>query len=582
MIEHITQEFLDMIKLPDSSGRHLNYLLVMPRMMVRKDKAYLFPYGFCMVSAALKASGRSVFTLNLNYKKDIYSLLKQTIEENSIDVVATGGLSGQYALLKEITDAAKQIKPDIITMVGGGIITAEPITALEALETADYGMIGEGEITINELAYALEHGQDPSKVEGVVVKNYDYSQSQYLLRPEIMHLDTLPFPDYDGFEYYMLMRDGLYSSIGVETKTAVIATGRSCPFNCTFCFHSSGKKYRKRSIENVLEEIDWIRKCYDIQYLVFVDELFASDMQYLKELVSQIKTRNIKYWVQTRVDMVSKETLELLKDSGCFSVAFGVESADNRILKSMQKKITVEQIECAFDWAHEVGLTATGNIILGDPEETEETIKTSLKWWKDHLDYNINLWWILTFPGSHLYHVACERGLIPDHAKYLRENNMQLNVSKLSDKEYWEMVDKVELYQVLVSDGYPLDFDNVQSAIQMISIRLNDLLECHKIAVWPATVSNISMLRHISPEFVAHENVVFVNADPQGTFVHGVEQCGKKVYTPEEAFEQYDLDIVIYAFIYREANRVYKQICEMTQKSYPGVKRVVKLSELLS
>ena len=133
MIEHITQEFLDLIKLPNETGARLNYLMVMPRIVTRRDMTYQLPYGFCMVSAALKASGRNVFTLNLNYKEDIGALLAQMIRAHSIDVVATGGLSGQFSLIKEITDAAKRIKPDIITMVGGGIITAEPMAALEAL-----------------------------------------------------------------------------------------------------------------------------------------------------------------------------------------------------------------------------------------------------------------------------------------------------------------------------------------------------------------------------------------------------------------------------------------------------------------
>lgn len=582
MIEHITQEFLNLIKMPDKAGKHLNYLLVMPRIVTRKDMTYQLPYGFCMVTAALKASGRSVFTLNLNYKENIDILLEQMIQEYSIDVVATGGLSGQFSLLKEITDAAKRIKPDIITMVGGGIITAEPITALEALETADYGMIGEGEITINALAYALEHDNDPCEVAGVVVKNRDYPGNEYLRRPEIANLDVLPFPDYDGFEYYMLTQSNMFSAAGVQAKTAIVTTGRSCPFNCTFCFHSSGKRYRKRSVKNVLKEIDWIMDRYDIQYIMFVDELFASDAQYLKELTAQIKNRNIKYWVQTRVDMVSKETLELLRDSGCYEITFGVESADDRILKSMQKRITVAQIEHAFDLAQEVGLPAKGYIIFGDLEETEDTINTSLVWWNRHPDYNIRLWWILTFPGSYLYQVACERGMIPDHVKYLRENNTQLNLSKMSDTVYWNMVNQVELYQILVSAGVQLNFDKVRPVAEELGRALENLLNNHKIAVWPATLDNISMLSYISPKFASHEDVVFVNVNPQDSYVLGANLGEKKVYTPDTAFERCDFDLVLYAFGHRDAGKVYEQICGMAQKSYPSVKQIIKLSELLN
>ena len=144
---NVTEEFLSMIKLPEPTGKKLNYLIVMPK-QAEKPFQYVFPTGMGIVAASLKASGRSVFTLNLTYKENPMEVLKQTIIKEKIDVVMTGGLSGQYSLLKEIIDTVKSICPDIITAVGGGIITAEPEVAMQALECADYGMIGEGEITI--------------------------------------------------------------------------------------------------------------------------------------------------------------------------------------------------------------------------------------------------------------------------------------------------------------------------------------------------------------------------------------------------------------------------------------------------
>lgn len=98
-------------------------------------------------------------------------MLRQTIIDNSINVVFTGGLSGQYFRLKEIFDAVKLVDPNIITCVGGGIITAEPTVAMEALGSADFGIIGEGEITVNTLAYALENDEDVRQVKGIVLRD---------------------------------------------------------------------------------------------------------------------------------------------------------------------------------------------------------------------------------------------------------------------------------------------------------------------------------------------------------------------------------------------------------------------------
>ncbi|MDR1378057.1 MAG: hypothetical protein LBJ36_03305 [Synergistaceae bacterium] len=104
MPEHITQEFLDIIKLPSPDGKRLNYLIVMPRMVKRNDMSYPFAYGLCIVSSALKASGRNVFMLNLHYKHNYLEHLRNFIIDNSINVVLSGGLSGQYAILKEETN----------------------------------------------------------------------------------------------------------------------------------------------------------------------------------------------------------------------------------------------------------------------------------------------------------------------------------------------------------------------------------------------------------------------------------------------------------------------------------------------
>ena len=103
----------------------MNYLIVMPILTEIFDQSYTFPLGIAYVSASLKRSGRNVVTYNLNYKsKTIKENLEKIIREEQIDVIATGGLTAQYWQLERILTAAREIKPDIITWVGGGIITS--------------------------------------------------------------------------------------------------------------------------------------------------------------------------------------------------------------------------------------------------------------------------------------------------------------------------------------------------------------------------------------------------------------------------------------------------------------------------
>ena len=130
-------------------------LLVIPPVVEDEKQWYVFPIGIAYVSSALKKAGFHVKTLNLNYKKNPIQVLKDFIIQEKIDIVGTGGLSTQYADIKDIVRTAKEINSNIITMVGGGLITGDPVSAMQALEYADYGMIGEGEITSCELVNHL-------------------------------------------------------------------------------------------------------------------------------------------------------------------------------------------------------------------------------------------------------------------------------------------------------------------------------------------------------------------------------------------------------------------------------------------
>ena len=576
MVEHITQEFLDAIRLPSPEGKKLNYLMVMPKIATNDHIMYVMPYGFCLVVSALKASGRNVFTLNLNYKQDPQKLLQSAILEHSIDVVATGGLSGQFAQMKEILDAAKAIKPDIITMIGGGIVTSDPRVAMQAFGNADYGMIGEGEITINALAYALENGEDVRQVPGLVLPDGTITAS----RAEIANLDMLPFPDYEGLELDELLQDCREAVSWYEKNPVGITLSRSCPYQCTFCFHSSGKHYRKRSLDNVFFEIDWIIKNWASDgkelYFILNDELFISDMDYLRHFCQRIKEYpTIRYWVQTRVDTITKDVLLMLKESGCTVVSYGVESADNRILKSMRKNITVSQIERAFDLALEVGIPAYGNIIFGDLEEDLDSIQNSLNWWKAHPQYHIFLLHILTFPGTHLYKAACERGIIRDPVQYLISNNTQINVTRMSDELYWETARKIELFQLLTLSGIDVAFSEIEDSAETLRIALERLLDGHPIAIWPAIFSTIDVLYAISPHFVESPDVYFINSNPNDTRLQGIEKFGKDVCQPA-VLQEKSIQKVLFAYTQPgSTQRVLGRISKMIAEYYPDVKDMI-------
>lgn len=149
--------------------KKLHYLLIMPKVAINVNVKYNFPVGIPYLSAAMKQAGFNVTTINPNHTEDdIYTILKDKL--NDIDVLLTGGLSGQFYLVKELIDAAKRIKPSLTVIVGGGLITASPEIAMKALENADFGVRGEGELTCVELCRALEQDLDIQSVPSIVYK----------------------------------------------------------------------------------------------------------------------------------------------------------------------------------------------------------------------------------------------------------------------------------------------------------------------------------------------------------------------------------------------------------------------------
>lgn len=427
----------------------MNYLLVMPRFVDTVGEWYHFPLGIPYVSSCMKRAGLNVYTLNINHEEgNVTETVQKYIKENQIDMVLTGGLSFQYNAIKEILQAAKSYSPEIITAVGGGIITSAPEAGMEVLEFADYGIIGEGEETTPELCKSVAEHRDPLSVNGLIVaphilgeklkesnNPYQRGYRRTLPRKEIRNLDDIPFPDYDGFRFGEIA-ENVASLQGINEDHAITMTSsRSCPFQCTFCFHTSGSHYRKRSLDNFFAELDILVERYGIKYIFVSDELFAYNLKRVLEFCERIKPYNIRWWAQFRVSDVTEEMLRALKDANCVTMGFGLESADDRILQSMNKKIKFEQTERALKLTYDYGITIQGGFIFGDPEETIETATNTLNWWKDHPEYGITLNFITAYPGTPIYKQAVQKGIIKDEVQFIRDGCPVVNLSKMSKSE---------------------------------------------------------------------------------------------------------------------------------------------------
>lgn len=319
---------------------------------------------------------------------------------------------------------------------------------MEALEYADIGVIGEGEITVPELCICLAEKRAYDDVRGLICKTQNPDKKFFRTPPRepVEDLDSLPYPDFDGFGLEKTF-DSIAGISGLNSKrTIYMLASRSCPFQCSFCFHTVGRKYRQRSLDSFFEELELYLRKYKVDYVCIEDELFSYNNERIREFCERIKKYHIHWWTQFRVDMVEPWLTPLLKESGCDVMSFGLESADNRVLKSMGKHTTVEQIESTLSKVTSEGMHVEGAFIFGDTAETYETASNTLNFWLDHPEYRINLTSITIFPGSPLYWKAVKVGAIKDRVKYLREGCPQINITQMSKEEFTDIISKCMSY----------------------------------------------------------------------------------------------------------------------------------------
>jgi len=423
----------------------MNILIVVPKLKRHPGEDYEFPLGLAYISSSLKKSGFHVHCIDLNHYFNINKALQEVVEQHKINVLCTGGISDHFSMIKDVFNFAQNYCPDLITVLGGGIITSEPKVAYEVLSPT-YGVVGEGEETIVELVNAIENNNDLSKIDGIVFKDNTNNIIETPKRKRIANIDQIPFPDFDGFEIERQIRNQmpndsyLYHVLKSAPRMLPMISSRGCPFSCSFCFHPLGKGYRQRSLDNFFEELELLINKYEINYVNVYDELFSVNKKRVYEFCKRMKQYNINWATQMRVNNVDEEMLRLFRDSGGTCISYGIESASNIVLKSMKKGIKVEQIEHALELTKKSKITIQGNLIFGDSGETVDTIKETVEWFDKHREYTITLGQIVTYPGSECYYQAVEKGLIKDKKGFIQQGCGVFNLSDLPEDQFEKLL----------------------------------------------------------------------------------------------------------------------------------------------
>ena len=361
--------------------------------------------GLGYLAAVLEKNNYKVDVIDCQVLKLSPEEFKSEISKRQPDIVGVTSSTLTYQSGLKLVKIVKEACPNCITIAGGSHVTFWDDKALQECSELDIVVRREGENTMLELVQRIEAEESYDDVlgttcrkDGKIIRNPD--------RPYIEDLDSLPFPARHlwPMEKFRKLEDVLY-----------LTTSRGCVYWCEFCttVRMHGRKYRMRSPKNVVDELEFLNKTYGVSKFTFCDDAFTVDQPRTEELCSEILKRGLKIqWnCGTRVDMITKDLLAKMKQAGCITVWFGVESGTQQVLDAMKKGISPELTIKVLGWVRELGLKPVPNVILGFPGETKKSAWKTIKFVEKISPDDVGFYNVATpFPGTPMYDTVKEKG----------------------------------------------------------------------------------------------------------------------------------------------------------------------------
>ena len=410
-----------------------------------------FPSGLGYVARSLLDAGHQVEVMDINAYRWGRDDVERRIKEATFDLAGTGGIVTIYKYIKWLMSILKKYHPTKKIIVGGSSGTSIPRILLERTE-ADIACIGEGEITAVEVANTIEKGGSLKDIKGIWYKDEHGGTIVNPPRPLIKNLDAIPFPNRDLFPMDIYLKNVVGPTnvdkwIDGRTVTSDLSLNltcsRGCPYKCTFCYHDfMGSKFRSRSAENIFEEMVFLNEKYNINIFGTGDDMFIANRRNVFQLCDLlVKSRlDIQFFTAGRVNLVDEELIIKLKEAGCITLGYGIESGSQKMLDAMNKGVTVEQAEKAIRLTQKYMGWPDCTFIIGMPGETAETIQETVDFCK-RLDLVPEAVFFATpYPGTELYDIALKEKLIVNEEDYLlglgeQGEKVKVNFTEFSNEE---------------------------------------------------------------------------------------------------------------------------------------------------
>ena len=373
----------------------------------RSDKFIEYPIYLAYVVAVLEKAGIEVEFLDAIVEEMSIADFADAAARINPDmvVIECSTPSIDYDLLT--AKSLKRKMSDVFMVLVGSHPTFFHREIMKETEQVDAICRGEFDLTVKDLAVALSNGDELDKVEGITYRDGQGVQANQD-RPLIENLDELPFP-----ARHIVKGDPYRQGTFTGKYCTTIVSSRGCPHRCSYCLWPRtlyGNRFRARSAENVVAEIEEVVRDYHVDEIYFDDDSLALNRARILRICQLINQKGIRVkWIpQCRVDSMNEEVLGAMKEAGCHYIRFGVESGSQKMLDIMRKRVTLAQIEQAFELCRKVGMKTQAFFLFGTPGETPQTISETIKFAKKLRPDSAQFAVVIPHPGTDLYEI-CQR-----------------------------------------------------------------------------------------------------------------------------------------------------------------------------
>jgi anaerobic magnesium-protoporphyrin IX monomethyl ester cyclase len=395
----------------------------------------LVPYSLLQIGSLIENNVEDIKLIDANALNLSFEELEKQMKEIDYDILIFRFTPTSFNEDIKAADISKRIKPKAMTVGICYSLGSIPKQIMKEAKDMDIYVRHEYDAVIPEL---IKNISKLSKVAGIAYR--DKKNKKRI----IVNKDAKPVSDYDSLPipaFHLLPSLDLYHiSVNHGKPFTILYTSKGCPYTCMFC-NVSQSKLRIKSVNRIMKEIDFLKKNYNIRTISFYDETFTLDKKRIYELCRRIRKYNIKWYCNTRANLVDLNLLKAMRKAGCSAISYGIESGSQKILDSVSKRNTVQQNADAIKWAHMAGIKTHCSFILGLPGETKETIEETISFIKKTLPMSLEFNIATPYPGTELNRYFVKKGIIKKNINWhkLYQDSAQFENREISN-EYIEKI----------------------------------------------------------------------------------------------------------------------------------------------